>query len=339
MHLADLLSLRTVPAAGVLVSLTDRCPLSCAHCSTSSNRGAPQFGEEPFLAFSGTWTDESHPEVVFLSGGEPLLRPGLVRRLAARGRACGAATAVLSGMYFCRSGGIPPPIERAIRAVDHFSASIDVFHEREVPRTDVFAALHTVRSWGVEVSLHTVGARGHDPYLRDLVDRIRDEFDSEVPVLVASLRSAGRAAEWAPRHDDVLSVGPCEFASWPLIDSDGTIFACCQGSMLRRLRPPHLVLGNAADTAWRTVRDRVLTSPHLRSVRTIGPIGTASAAGLRDSGGICGTCVGLDSAESLPSDRFLTSAERLVPAIPARTLAARWGAGPYADAVEWGRSR
>ncbi|NEE37348.1 radical SAM protein, partial [Streptomyces sp. SID7982] len=67
-----------------------------------------------------------------------------------------------------RSGAIPPAILRAIRSVDHFSASLDIHHEREVPRADVFRALHLVREEGVAVSLHLTGTGASDPYLADL---------------------------------------------------------------------------------------------------------------------------------------------------------------------------
>lgn len=36
MRLAEIIELRPVPAAGLLATLTRRCPLNCAHCSTSS---------------------------------------------------------------------------------------------------------------------------------------------------------------------------------------------------------------------------------------------------------------------------------------------------------------
>jgi hypothetical protein len=45
---------------------------------------------------------------------------------------------VLSGLFFARKPGIPKSIKSAIDAVDHFSVSMDAFHEREVPRSNVF---------------------------------------------------------------------------------------------------------------------------------------------------------------------------------------------------------
>lgn len=44
MRLAEIIGLRPEPAVNVLVTLTRRCPLSCAHCSTGSG---PDTDERP----------------------------------------------------------------------------------------------------------------------------------------------------------------------------------------------------------------------------------------------------------------------------------------------------
>ncbi|NEE35631.1 radical SAM protein, partial [Streptomyces sp. SID7982] len=155
MELAELVARRPFPAAGLLLGLTRRCPLSCAHCSTGSGlftRQEPDAGQ--LERFVGSFTAENRPDVVMLTGGEPLLLPALAERLSTLARNAGSRTALLSGMFFARSGAlpgrrggafpgrrsgaIPPAILRAIRSVDHFSASLDIHHEREVPRADVF---------------------------------------------------------------------------------------------------------------------------------------------------------------------------------------------------------
>ncbi|KKD01931.1 radical SAM protein, partial [Streptomyces sp. WM6386] len=97
MELAELIGLRPVPCAGLLLTLTRRCPLSCAHCSTSST----MTGEEPdsgqLLRFVGSFTADDRPEVVMLTGGEPLLLPGPVHELATLIRAAGSRSVLLSG--------------------------------------------------------------------------------------------------------------------------------------------------------------------------------------------------------------------------------------------------
>jgi pyruvate-formate lyase-activating enzyme len=274
-ELAELVGLRPVPGAGLLLTLTRRCPLGCAHCSTSSTMA----GEEPdagrLLRFVGSFTAADRPEAVLLTGGEPLLLPGLARELAALARAAGSRSVLLSGMFFARGGRVPPPILRAIEAVDHFSASLDEPHEREVARQDVFRVLHRVLEAGIPVSCHLTGTGPDDPYLADVVAAVRREFDDRVPMLVNEIRAVGRAASWAAagtRQVDASRATPCAMAAWPTVAFDGAVLACCNQRVVdHRPVPPHLLLGDIAQDDWASVRRRSLSSPMLRMIRTVGP--------------------------------------------------------------------
>ncbi|WP_258037027.1 radical SAM protein, partial [Streptomyces sp. SM14] len=162
--LADLMSLRQTVGAGVLVTLTERCPLSCAHCSASATLTGRDLDAGDLLRFLRTFTPDCRPEVLMLTGGEPLTRPALVVEAAQAARAAGTRTAVLSGGFFARGGALPPAIRRVAEAVDHFSLSVDAFHEREVPRADVLRAVAELLRTGVATSLHVLSEGADDPY-------------------------------------------------------------------------------------------------------------------------------------------------------------------------------
>ncbi|MFB7916694.1 radical SAM protein [Streptomyces sp. NPDC056061] len=297
MELAELIGLRPVPAGGVLITLTRRCPLRCAHCSTGS---APEVREEPgadaLERFVSSFTATDRPEVMMLTGGEPLLRPRLVAALARTARTVGTRTALLSGMFFARSeGGLPAPVRRAVSALDHFSASLDLPHEREVPRAAVFRAVREIRELGVAVSFHLTGTGRDDAYLADVTADIDRSFGGTVPSLVNEVRPFGRAASWArPARtvpDDAGAL-PCAMAAWPVVAFDGTVLACCnQDTVDRRPAPPHLRLGHVEEDDWAAVRARSLGSPLLRLVRTVGPAHLRSRwSPGTPAGSYCGDC-------------------------------------------------
>ncbi|OCC07687.1 radical SAM protein [Streptomyces sp. PTY087I2] len=321
MELAELVARRPFPAAGLLLGLTRRCPLSCAHCSTGSDlftRQEPDAGQ--LERFVGSFTEENRPDVVMLTGGEPLLLPALAERLSTLARAAGSRTALLSGMFFARGGAlpggrsgalpgrrrrsIPPAVLRAIRSVDHFSASLDEHHEREVSRADVFRALHLVREEGVAVSLHLTGTGGADPYLADLTRAVEKEFGGQVPCLVNEVRPFGRAASWARAArtgPDPAAASPCSMAAWPVVAFDGRVLACCnQDTVDRRPVPAHLDLGHIAEDDWGTVRQRALESPVLRMLRTVGPAHLAARYGSGPRpGSYCDGCRALGGDEAV----------------------------------------
>ncbi|WP_323179848.1 radical SAM protein [Streptomyces bobili] len=294
MRLAEIIELRPVPAAGLLATLTRRCPLSCAHCSTSSGPRGEDTPAAALRRFVGGFTAGDRPEVLMLTGGEPLLRPALVGDLAELAASAGTRTSVLSGMFFATEGPVPDRIMRALRHVAHFSASIDVFHEREVPRAASFRAVHHIMDSGIDVSFHVVGNSVDDPYLADITASIRAEFRDQAAVLVNHVRQVGRAAGWAAARTVPLRgageqalewardgagegaaaegwPAPCAMAAWPVVAFDGTVAACCNQRVVdARPLPEHLRLGHIAVDDWPRIRRRCQESPVLRTIRTAG---------------------------------------------------------------------
>lgn len=318
MHLVELLRLRSQPFAGLFLGLTRRCPLHCAHCSTNSTMASEQAPADWYETFVATFTAEDRPDVMLLSGGEPLLRPDLVVRLADLAHAAGTRVALLTGAYWAERPA-PPAVQRAMDAVDLLSISMDAFHAREVPRDGVVATLRRRIESGGAVSVQTVGAVDDDPWVAELVDDLDHRFDGRLPILVGQLGASGRedgadevavrvsrrrptAAdhEWAPVPE------PCGFASWPVAGFDGTVTACCQQSVVDDA-PGHLRLGHLREDGWPVVRDRGLRSPVLRALRVYGPRYLAARSG-RPVSTYCETCrtlasdpVVADRAEELTS--------------------------------------
>ncbi|MGW2687713.1 radical SAM protein [Streptomyces sp. NPDC001414] len=322
MRLAELMSLRQTIGAGVLVTLTDRCPLSCAHCSTAATRQGRDLDRAALLRFLGTFTVRARPDVLMLTGGEPLLRPGLVVEAADTARAHGTRTAVLSGAFFADGGPLPATVRRVARAVDHFSLSLDAFHERQVPRPHVFDALDGLLATGVAVSLHLLADGPADTYPDEVSAQVQRRFGTEVPMLVGRLSPIGRGAGLRPRPrpqalPDPRAAAPCDMAAWPVVTSDGSVTACCNQDVAdRRVRPGHLGLGDIRSTTWQTVCERAHADPMLRMIRTVGPVHIAGRAGLPLADGYCGTCHRLDGSDA------------------ARDWADRVGAGPAGELLQ-----
>jgi pyruvate-formate lyase-activating enzyme len=352
MHLVEFLSLRSVPAAGVSLGLTRRCPLSCAHCSTNSTLSSEQSPAEMFVRFVDTFGPDDRPEVLAMSGGEAMLRPKLVRKLAEKAREVGTRSIVLSGMFFARSGPVPPGIKEAIEAVDHFSVSLDVFHEREVPRANVFRVIDTLLGDGTDVSIHIVGQDAGDPYLESIVSEVQRVFSGRVPMLVNTVSSFGRAKAWLKPDVKALPAGidanPCAIAAWPVVGFGGTIVACANDDVLDDV-PPHLRLGHAYVDDWSTVRARTLASTMIRAIRLFGPeyIADRFRNGGRGCGGYCQTCIKLSQDPALEqrvkeimAKPTITVLEQQVSAMQRRAgaivFAGRYGLPRYAELVALG---
>lgn len=321
MHLTEIISLRTVPAAALCLGLTQRCPLSCRHCSSNSTLGLADLSEAPFRRIVGSFTEQSHPDLVVMSGGEALLKADLVRWIGETSRRVGTSTQVISGMYFARERRIPTAVRRAIDAVDHLSASLDVFHEEEVPRASVLRILRELADEGKDLSVHLVGLDDEDPYLAEAVADIREQLDDRVPIAVNHVGPLGRAAEWLDHAVAPLpwrpGPEPCMLASWPLVRYDGTVLACCKQSVIDMpVVPHHLMLGHAGVDSWDTIKHRALSRDLLRVIRVVGPRSVRP----EPAGSTCGYC---QTCYELGDDpEAARSAERLM-AQPAMALVER----------------
>jgi len=346
MHLAELLARRPVPAAAVFVALTRRCPLRCRHCSTMSETTSEQQPAALLQRFVASFTPGDHPEFLLLTGGEPLLRPGLVRALAGTARAAGTRSYLLTGAFFARAGKTAASILAALESVDHVAVSTDVFHEAEVPRPQLFRVLHDILAAGRDASIQACGTGPDDPYLADLMQHVRREFGERVPMLVTTVRPVGRARAWlavpgggpqpgtAARAGHRLAAAPCDLASWPVVGFDGTITACCNSDVLQAgPMAGHLRLGHISSTTWPQVRRAAVSSPMLRGLRTRGPLQLAHSVAEPDeprpaSASYCGTCRSLSGRPAVVRSIEAEAARPASALIEQQAIALQLAAGP-----------
>jgi MoaA/NifB/PqqE/SkfB family radical SAM enzyme len=345
MHLVDLLAQRPVPAAGVYLSLTRRCPLTCAHCSTNSLMTSEEHSADLFLNFLDSLSTAPPPQIVYLTGGEALLRPDLVYQLGLRAHAAGARVALISGMFFARQAEIPAPIRRALTQIDHFAASLDVFHEAQVARSHVLRVLAELLDQGKDVSLQVTGLDEDDPYLAEVTTEVCRTFDDRLPILVAKVGPVGRARQWlqadeAPPHvhPDSFLADPCAMATWPNVTYDGTVVACCSQDVVDGRVPPHLRLGHVAEDDWATIRQRCLSSTLLRAIRVYGPpyLAATYGSGKASCDGYCATCFKLSDDPSIEEALTPVMATPGMPVVEAAVaqmqqtgLVQRYGVGKY----------
>ena len=181
--------------------------------------------------------------------------------------------------------------------LDHFSVSLDVFHEQEVDRFDVYRVLRQLVSEGKDVCMHIVGLDADDPYLAERTEEVREVFDGRVPMLVNCVNAVGRAREWLD-FADVRSASartirePCTLAAWPVVAFDGTIVACGNDDVVDGPAPATCASATPTPTAGRGQAPRALASSMLRAIRAFGPeyMVDRQGSGVVTCDGYCSTC-------------------------------------------------
>jgi hypothetical protein len=265
----------------------------------------------------------------------------MVGRLASAASAAGSAVHLLTGMFFASEGPMPTSIHAALEHVGHVSVSIDEFHEREVPRRAVFATLERLIGDGKDVSVQTVARGAQDGYLLGLINDVITRFAGQVPILASALRAEGRARTWLEPSGgpggEPVDIAPCLMAAWPVVNLAGTVLACCNQQVVDGAPLPHLSLGAAQTQTWEGVRERVVSSPVLRVLRTGGPRLATDLLGRRASPSYCGTCHTLGQTHHLGdrlSEAFNPDALAALDVYLARERVAA-GAEAFAQRLAW----
>lgn len=301
MHLVDILKVRSHPCRGVYFAITRKCPLSCAHCLSDSTMESDERSAGIYQKFAETMTIENHPEILMLTGGEPLLRPNLVRSISFHSKNIGTKVGIATGAYFAKYDKVPRSIQEAIEQVDMITVSIDEFHEREVPRVSVFKAIRWMLDLGKFVHIQTVGYSPFDDYVNGLLAAVKANFSEDVPVFVAKLSPVGRASEWLETHNDAFSSeSGCMFASWPVVTYHGVIAACCNQDVVNGPVPAHLQIGHAQTHSWEDVTRYYKNDKILEVIRVRGPAAIASLG--KDA-----ACNGCETCKSLSKNLLLRS--------------------------------
>jgi hypothetical protein len=104
-------------------------------------------------------------------------------------------------------------------------------------------------------------------------------FESGLPV---KLGTARHLPEEDFRWSDTPPKGVCDVVFRPVIEPDGTVYACCGPGNFSR-RPSPLVLGNAEETPLEEILARGARDPIIEAISLIGPHGLYRL--LQDRGG------------------------------------------------------
>lgn len=348
MNWLDVFELRRQAGAGLYLALTRRCPLRCAHCSTSSTLLSEQADEQVYLRFVNSFTSDDHPEILWLTGGEPLLRPRLVMDITERAHRVGTRVAITTGLFFARQGCLPASLVPVLQKINFVTASLDVFHEREVPRDAAFRTLDEMLAAGVSVGLQVTGIDDDDPYLSDVLAEIRHRFGRAIGVYVALLKPAGRAKEWLdadgasspPTRPSAARPLPqgCDAATWPVVTFSGAVVGCCNQETIDN-PPEHLLLGDTGSLTWPALRQAMLSRPILRVLRTVGPRAAAYDAGQDyQTSDYCSTCRALspsavEAASAITSRGSWTTVEQLSASLKQDATQSRLVRSRYAEAL------
>jgi hypothetical protein len=241
----DIGQVRASAGRSVLLFLTDRCPVGCAHCSVDSRADSPTISDRTLFGEIVDWLcDEPGLDVVGISGGEPFVERRGLELVSRRLEEAGRRQVVYTSGVWASGATTPRWIERVLARCSCVYLSTDAFHAEQVDDERYARAARAVAAAGAWIVVQVVGADRMVESALALLARAfgpRWEDFAEIVVTPALTHGRGasvfaRAAALTPGH----AYGPCALASSPVIRYDGLITGCCNESVVMDRGPQRL---------------------------------------------------------------------------------------------------
>lgn len=255
----------------ITLSYTRTCPLACRHCFTESSpqaRGKMDFEQARRYVESLP----GHTSSTCFTGGEPLLYHGEIVELTRLAKAQGLKVSVVTGAGWVKDEvTTTEKVGELVEAgLEEMLVSWDAYHEEFQPREKAVMLARLAAEAGIEVSVRTIlTAEGQ-------ADGYHTAFlGLPVELEIGRVIRVGEAVSLAEEDyawDETLPKGSCPLVFRPLIDHDGTVYACC-GPSLKSPPSSPLVLGNAESEPLEEILERAAADALLDVISRLGPYG------------------------------------------------------------------
>lgn len=303
MTLAAADQLRAQPGRSVLLYLTDRCPVGCAHCSVSAlprgPRPAPGGGLELVERLVAGLCRLERLRLVGISGGEPFLERRALQAVTARLTEAGKQLVLYTSGSWGRDDGTAPRWTRDVLArASCVVLSTDSYHAARIPQARYRAALRAAAAAGSWIAVQVIGTPAQTAEAERLLAAAlgsswRDRAEVRGTALVPRGRAAALAA--APAGQPGRSFGSCRLARAPVVRYDGRLTACCNEDVVTGGGPAALHARAREPAELRAALGAMEHNPFLAAVAGVGPGALTSLPRYREQGeqaypGICSLC-------------------------------------------------
>lgn len=253
------------------LSYTRTCPLSCGHCITESS---PKVQGRMGLAQASEYLKvipRFSPNVC-LTGGEPFLYYQDILELVSEARGLGLNPSIVTGAGWVRGESSTRSRMKALAeaGLHHVCISWDQYHEEFSARERPLRLARLALEAGLIVAVRVVTiTEEQKAAYHALFDGLPVYLQFQAPVKV------GRAASLSAEHFMFMTqppAGVCNVILTPVIEADGTVYACCGPSYYAGKSSP-LRLGNTFEEPLEDILARARQDPLLELILVAGPHG------------------------------------------------------------------
>lgn len=263
--------IRQTRGASLLLFITDRCPVACAHCSVDSRPDSPMISDFELLGelLQGICQLES-VEVVGISGGEPFTeRRGLTLACEALKRNNKSIVIYTSGVWATKENKEPRWIVDILKSCSTVYLSTDSFHQNRVPVEHFQRAALDIVKAGAWLVVQTLEVEK----TTTLLERVFGSDLSECAEVVGitPLRN-GRGHDLFELNalQPASAMGTCSLAITPVIRYDGNITSCCNEDIIMGKGPARFRSVARSGSDLRRTLTQFKHDPVMKSVAQVG---------------------------------------------------------------------
>jgi hypothetical protein len=299
LSLAEVELARRTRGRSVLLFITDRCPVGCAHCSVDSRADSPSISDfDLFEQIVDAICARPEIQVVGISGGEPFVERRGLTLASLRVADAGKDLVLYTSGVWAKSNQAPAWILDVIALSSCVFLSTDAFHAEQIADEQFIRTARTISRAGV-------------PIVVQVLD------DGRMIERAHGLLNAAFGGSW-PEHAEVnlippLPYGrgktvfmrgtgrpgreyqPCSVAAAPVIRYDGRIAGCCNENVITGAGPERLRRTCNSGEEMDAAIEHFGTDPFLGAIGGVGPAGLTEHPRFSDLGeerfsSICDLC-------------------------------------------------
>ncbi|MGW3075487.1 MULTISPECIES: radical SAM protein [unclassified Kitasatospora] len=297
---AEVNRIRRTPEASILLFITDRCPVGCAHCSVDSRPDSPRISNfELFAEIIDQLCSQPNLDLVGISGGEPFVERRALSLAVDRLVSAGKRIAIYTSGFWAGQETPPPWIDKVLARIDCVYLSTDAYHEAGTSSDQFSSAARALARHGIPIVVQVIDENGMVDRARQLlVAAFGSDWSCHAEIIPTFPLPYGRGAgiySWKHRFP-ANSFGVCNLATSPVVRYDGLVTACCNETVIMGGGPPDLRRECLSGAETSKAISEFRTDPFFQGASTIG-IGEMAAnrpefqvLANKEFSSICGAC-------------------------------------------------
>lgn len=275
LHFPDYLRLHLGFYRCLLIQITLRCPLECAHCCVDAGPSRREKLDEDRLEVGiRSFAALSSAKLVCLTGGEPFSAKSLLRKSLSLCETLGLQSYVITAAHWATSVERARTVLTALPPITLLSVSADRYHEEFVPLVNIRNALEAANELRISANLLLTTDDDGGDFEARLASELADLWGG-LAIHRTPLGEVGRSSSHSHRDGDINSSddGPCPLIGTPAVTADGSVCACCQVQETNLMaQPGHaLNLGRLGVDPFSTMQQKLYSDPLLQAIRLAGP--------------------------------------------------------------------